>query len=50
MWFEIWPREARRSPERRPDTRMAVLAAAQAQKAADLIMGHTKSPAVEEAT
>jgi len=31
------------------DTRMVVLAAAQAQKAADLIVGHTKAPAVEQA-
>ena len=31
------------------DTRMVVLAAAQAQKAADLILGHVEAPAVEQA-
>ncbi len=31
------------------DTRMVVLAAAQAQKAADLILGHAEAPAVEQA-
>ena len=31
------------------DTRMVVLAAAQAQKAADLILGHAEAPAVERA-